>query len=1146
MGQSRFERIDGVDYYTIENAERLPEFLVSAISSDEHWMFISSMGALTAGRRDVEGALFPYETVDKIMAGKAHTGPRTHIRLKGKGHTQVWEPFADWTRAAWEVERSVSKAKTGHIVRFRERNVSLGLSFGYSWGFSHRFGFIRKVFIVNDGGTTVNISLTDGLYNLMSGGVTKRLQDRLSCLADAYKDSVLDIDTGMAAYSLASAVTDRAEPREALTATVVWAVGLEPRTISISKEELEPDGSLAVSAPASRSLGRKGDYILCADFELAPGATKVWYVVADTGWDHAAVENLRAELRSGSADLPSRLDEDRRLIGEELEAIVGAVDGLSASEITMHEWHHTANALFNAMRGGYPVGGMLLDPADLVAFIAARNSVAGNRARTVLDRAGFAGGADGRIDRTKAVNLLCSAGSLDLARLAREYVPLSFSRRHGDPSRPWNEFSIRVRDSSGMPVLDYQGNWRDIFQNWEALGRSYPGYLESFISLFLNATTVDGYNPYRISRAGVDWEREDPEDPWSNIGYWNDHQLIYLSKLVESYDAHFPGTLGSALCERRYAWADVPYRIVSYDEICRDPRSTVRFDRDADRRAEERVARMGGDGRLVHGPDGAVMHGSLLDKIVSIFAAKIGNFVPGGGVWMNTQRPEWNDANNALAGYGLSMVTAMYMHRFAVFWLKAIRDCGLSELELAEPLAVLLREQLSVMDSVGHRANTDLHIRRRFMDAMGQDLEHYRHCIYSDETALAINVVVDRALIERWLELSIELVDTTIRAGKRPDSHYDAYSLLSLGDGEARVKRLYPMLEGQVAALSCGLLDVEDSVALMASLRSGPLYCADRKTWLLYPDRELPDFFSKNRCPDNTWEASPLSRMLVESGQRDILYRDAGGSIRFAAPLVNKVELTLALDQLGSKPGWAAHVAHGRRDMEELYEATFGHTGFTGRSGAMYAYEGLGSVYWHMVAKLLLALAELREKSVLSDSEKVAPGLIDELERAYLLVREGIGYQRSPEEWGAFPFDPYSHTPKGGRARQPGMTGQVKEEILTRLAEFGIAISDGCVMLLPTGLLAGEFLQKARNFVYYDAVGSLASIDLNPGELAHCVAGVPFIRNNIVGPVRVTAILADGVEHHSNGRIDAGLSASIFRREGKVLTVRISGGASRA
>ena len=31
---------------------------------------------------------------------------------------------------------------------------------------------------------------------------------------------------------------------------------------------------------------------------------------------------------------------------------------------------------------------------------------------------------------------------------------------------------------------------------------------------------------------------------------------------------------------------------------------------------------------------------------------------------MNTQRPEWNDANNALVGNGISVVTLIYLRRY--------------------------------------------------------------------------------------------------------------------------------------------------------------------------------------------------------------------------------------------------------------------------------------------------------------------------------------------------------------------------------------------------------------------------------------------------------------------------------------------------
>ena len=47
-------------------------------------------------------------------------------------------------------------------------------------------------------------------------------------------------------------------------------------------------------------------------------------------------------------------------------------------------------------------------------------------------------------------------------------------------------------------------------------------------------------------------------------------------------------------------------------------------------------------------------HVNFTEKILATGLSKLSNFVPEGGIWMNTQRPEWNDANNALVGNGVS------------------------------------------------------------------------------------------------------------------------------------------------------------------------------------------------------------------------------------------------------------------------------------------------------------------------------------------------------------------------------------------------------------------------------------------------------------------------------------------------------------
>ena len=83
--------------------------------------------------------------------------------------------------------------------------------------------------------------------------------------------------------------------------------------------------------------------------------------------------------------------------------------------------------------------------------------------------------------------------------------------------------------------MNYEGNWRDIFQNWEALAVSFPGFVSGMVCKFVNASTADGYNPYRITRDGFDWEVHDPHDPWSHIGYWGDHQGVYLLKFLAGY-----------------------------------------------------------------------------------------------------------------------------------------------------------------------------------------------------------------------------------------------------------------------------------------------------------------------------------------------------------------------------------------------------------------------------------------------------------------------------------------------------------------------------------------------------------------------------------------------------------------------------------
>ena len=68
---------EGEDFYQIANYDRMRPFFMTIVSDADHWMFISSNGGLTAGRRNADLALFPYYTDDKIHDSAEVTGSKT-------------------------------------------------------------------------------------------------------------------------------------------------------------------------------------------------------------------------------------------------------------------------------------------------------------------------------------------------------------------------------------------------------------------------------------------------------------------------------------------------------------------------------------------------------------------------------------------------------------------------------------------------------------------------------------------------------------------------------------------------------------------------------------------------------------------------------------------------------------------------------------------------------------------------------------------------------------------------------------------------------------------------------------------------------------------------------------------------------------
>jgi hypothetical protein len=1066
-----YVELDGETFYRIQNHDGMAPFFMSIVSDSNHWLFVSSNGALTCGRRNPASALFPYYTDDKIQDSNDQTGPKTLVMVEDGEVERLWEPYSDRFAGAYDIERNLYKNVPGNKVVFEEINRTLDLSFRYVWMSSDRFGFVRKATLSNRAGTPIRCRVVDGLQNLLPANVDTDLQCSSSTLVDGYKKSELLSESGIGIYALSSVPVDRAEPSESLTANTVWSMGLDHPLYLLSDRQLQSFRRGESLVQEEDIHGLRGAYFVGAQVNLAVGESKAWFIVGEVDQDACAIAELEKN-RPTEVELLADVEQGTA----HLKAIVAEADGIQSGGDPLQTARHFSNTLFNVMRGGIFDDGYAVSKSDLVDFIESAN----RPVASVMELDGL----PDTFPYQEGLAFFRAQNNPVLERLYLEYMPLTFSRRHGDPSRPWNRFSIETRNPDGSKKLFYQGNWRDIFQNWEALGMAYPGFFESMISKFVNASTADGYNPYRITRDGIDWEEDDPNDPWSYIGYWGDHQIIYLLKLLEQSEAFLPGKLQELLSREIFVYANVPYRIKTYKELLANPRESINFDADAHEAALALSEKIGSDGKLLYLRDEGIYRVNLTEKLLVPLLAKLANFIPEAGIWMNTQRPEWNDANNALVGYGVSMVTLCYMRRYLDFCIRLFSKCTAPDFDVSGEVAEQFREIFDALNAHLEQLETgfDHQQRRALLNALGTAGENYRETVY-DNGFSGDKVALPMADIHAFLKLALEYMDQTIAANRREDGLYHAYNLMKVeADGGIAVRYLYEMLEGQVAVLSSGKLGADESLELLQALRASSLYRADQNSYILYPNRRLADFMEKN-CIPHDGNVDPR-----------IASRDCNGVLHFKSAFRNAAMLDEALQQMDCP-------ADEREKWLATYEEVFDHQSFTGRSGTFYKYEGLGSIYWHMVSKLLLAAQEI---CIQAKGTALQPSL----QECYYDIRQGIGAYKSVTEQGAFPTDPYSHTPAMMGAQQPGLTGQVKEDFMVRMIELGVRIANGCLGFDP-------FLSTETDVTF-------------------TICTVPVeIRQGSADRIRVVRYDGESVEVEGL-LLDAQLSAEIFGRTGVI------------
>ena len=224
---------------------------------------------------------------------------------------------------------------------------------------------------------------------------------------------------------------------------------------------------------------------------------------------------------------------------------------------------------------------------------------------------------------------------------------------------------------------------------------------------------------------------------------------------------------------------------------------------------------------------------------------------------------------------------------------------------------------------------------------------------------------------------------------------------------------------------------------------------------------------------------------MIAAGDDRIVSRDADGCYRFHADFRNVGDLDARLDALSDSTATTSKRRASRcAPFMKGFQAPRVHR-------SVRQHVRLRGPRLHLLAHGVEAAARDAGEFLRGARWQCGAEVCQRLGGLYYRVREGIGFNKTPAEYGAFPTDPYSHTPGHGGAQQPGMTGQVKEEVLSRFGELGLRVAGGAVHFDPRLLRACEFSscgapvplpRRPRPVAGVDGSGVGAGLHLVPGS----------------------------------------------------------------
>ena len=580
---------------------------------------------------------------------------------------------------ARQLERNLYKNVAGDKLVFEEINHDLGLTYRSAWRTSDRFGFVRTTWLHNNLDQPCTVDLVDGVQNLLPYGATAALQTNMSNLLDAYKRSELDSTTGLGIFTLSATLTDRAEPSESLKATAAWQVGLDAPAHLLSNHQLAAF-RLGAARRHRKRTSRAVAALICWR-HARPGSARRTELEPRRRRQPGPQRCRRAAQPAGAAiagTLADLLEQDIARGSTELVSLVASADGLQQSADPLTTAHHFANVIIQH----YARRHLRRQRPRSIKRTCSTSSAPATAACWTQPSPALP---SWPICRALYLLPISMSAPPPLARRTSSASAMSTCRSPSavamaTPAGPGTSSRSTCANPMAAAVSTTRATGATSFRT----GNPWPGpilmFVVGMIAKFLNATTADGYNPYRVMRDGVEWEAPEPRSSLVQ------HRLLErppdrLSAKAAGSRRPVPTRTHCRRCSRSRSLAmpTCPTAFAPTPTCCaiRFTRSTFVGSRKP--KMAQRTHTLGTDGKLLMTADGQVFHVNLVEKLLVLLLAKLVNLVPEGGIWMNTQRPEWNDANNALVGKGLSVVTVAYLRRFIVFCRRLVAEGGTSQ-----------------------------------------------------------------------------------------------------------------------------------------------------------------------------------------------------------------------------------------------------------------------------------------------------------------------------------------------------------------------------------------------------------------------------------------------------------------------------------